>query len=183
MKRLCFILLNLLLISSASEAAINRRAISDQLIADFYAVRSQETHMDAQQVIPLDMQATGDANYVLGRLADRGLTSFVTSDSFKNSQFGRTTAEVQKTMQADISVKSSEPHAIEHKFNLNFQLFQAVAQLKYTGFTTLLVRYKASLSELNFEVSEKLDDGKDIVFDHLASSDSQLSQVSLRWTF
>lgn len=184
MKRFSLVFINLIILfASVSHAAINRRGISDQLIADFYAVKSHETPMDVQQVIPLDMQASGDANYVLSRLADRGITSWVTSDAFKNSQLGRTTAEVQETMQADISVKGSESNSIEHKFNLNFQVFQAVAQLKYTGLTNLLIRYKATAAELNFEISEKLDESKDIVFDHLAHSDYQNSQVSVRWTF
>ncbi len=184
MKRLCLVLSNLVfLFTSVSEAAINRRGISDQLIADFYAIKSREVPLDTEQVIPIDMQASGDANYVLGRLADRGITSFVTSDAFKNSQLGRTTHQVQETMQADILVKGSEADSIQHKFNLNFQVFQAVAQLKYTGFTNLLIRYKATAAEINFELSEKLDESKDIVFDHLAHSDYQSSQVSVRWTF
>ena len=164
-------------------AAIERRGLSDQLIADFYAVKAYEKTADASQVIPLDMVASSDQSLVFSRLADRGLNSFMNSDSFKGSQFGRTTSQMQEELQTEITVGGEEPESTQHKFNLNFEVFQAMAKMTYSGFTNLTIRYKPVASELNFEIAEKLDESKDLVFDHLASSDLQLSQVSVRWTF
>lgn len=166
-----------------AQAAINRRGISDQLIADFYAVKSREVPLDTAQVIPLDMQPTGNASLVLSRVADKSLTAFVNSDQFKSSSLGKTSSEVQEKMQTEMVVGGSEPQSTQHKFNFNFQVFQAVAQMKYSGFTNLTVNYKPTNSELNFEISEKLDSSKDLVFDHIASADHTTSQVGVRWTF
>jgi hypothetical protein len=167
-----------------SHAAINRRGLSDQLIADFYAVKSQQVALDAGQVIPVDMKPTDNASQVFSRLADRGMTAFFNSDSFRDSQLGKTTTQVQEDLKTEIIVgDQSNPKSIQHKFNINFEVFQAMAQMTYTGFTNLKIKYKPIASELDFEISEKLDKSKDLVFDHLASSDQRTSQVSVRWTF
>jgi len=181
-----FLGLMLLVLSMAqpSYGAINRRGLSDQLVADFYAVKSQQVALDAGQVIPTDMKPTDNASQVFSRLADLGMTAFFNSDAFRGSQLGKTTTQVQEDLKTEIIVgDQSNPKSIQHKFNINFEVFQAMAQMTYTGFTNLKIKYKPIASEVDFEISEKLDESRDLVFDHLASSDQQTSQVSVRWTF
>lgn len=177
------ILILLSFLATNAEAAINRRGISAQLIADFYAVKSREVPLDASLIIPMDMQPTNNASTVFTRMADKGLSAFVNSADFKASSLGRTSAEVQEKMQTEMVVGGNEPQSTQHKFNFNFQVFQAMAQIKYTGFTNVTLNYKPAAAEMNLEVSEKLDSSKDLVFDHIAAADHRLSQVSVRWTF
>ncbi|PIS10867.1 MAG: hypothetical protein COT73_07055 [Bdellovibrio sp. CG10_big_fil_rev_8_21_14_0_10_47_8] len=160
------------------------QSLSPLLIADFNAIRASEKPFDVSQVIPQNMQPSENSSQVFSQVADRGLNSLFNSDSFRQSSIGRTATDVSNKMQQEVVVGGSQaPGSIEHKLNFNFQAFQSTAQVEYTGITHAAVKYKIAESKLDFSVSEKVAQNKDLVLSHTIGADDRLSQVSVRWTF
>lgn len=176
----------LLFFASVSLGAIPRKQISEKLIADFYAVKSQQVAFDAKDIIPLDLKPTNNQNQVLTQIADQGINSWMASDTFKKSVLGRTTTQVQETMQTNVVIggnQDSNSNEIQHRFNFNMQVFQNLAQMKYTGITTLTVNYHPFDQKTDLAISEKISGSQDLVFNHINSNEDQLSKVSLHWSF
>lgn len=161
----------------------NGKALSPDLIANFYQFKATEKPMNMAEIIPMDMQPTDDSNQVLSRVADRTLTTFFNSKAVRESSLGRTATEVEKKMKQEVVLGGHGPKSIQHKLNFSLQAFQALAEVDYSGFTNAALKYKIAENKLAFEVFEKLSGNRDLVLSHTVARVDQVSEVSMRWTF
>lgn len=139
------------------------------------------TQQDVQKVIPMDMAQTNDMNSVAAKIADRSVQTWFNSPQVKDSMLGQTATTVQKKMSADITMKSDEPRATEHKFSMQILALQAMAKLQYTGWLNAVFNYDAKAAETVVEFSDKVFN-KDLFVNHTSSSaKGDVSTVGIKW--
>lgn len=138
------------------------------------------TNKDVEKIIPTDLQATNDMNKVAVRIADRSLQTWFNSAAVKGSALGRTADNVQQKMSTDVTVKSDEPQAVEHKFSMQLLALQAMAKIQYTGWLNAVFNYDAKAAESMVEFSEKVFN-KDLFVNHTSSPREDVSTVGIKW--
>ena len=138
------------------------------------------TQKDVEKIIPTDMQQTNDLNMVASRIADRSLQVWFNSAQVQGSVLGQTATSVQKKMSTDITVKSDEPQAVEHKFSVQLLALQAMAKLQYTGWLNAVFNYDAKAAASMVEFSDKIFN-KDLFVNHTTSSKGDVSTVGIKW--
>ncbi|WP_413289081.1 hypothetical protein [Bdellovibrio sp. HCB337] len=138
------------------------------------------TTKDVEKIIPTDLQATNDMNKVAVRIADRSLQTWFNSAAVRNSALGRTADNVQQNLATDVTVKSDEPAAVEHKFSMQLLALQAMAKIQYTGWLNAVFNYDAKAAESMVELSEKIFN-KDLFVNHTSSPREDVSTVGIKW--
>lgn len=138
------------------------------------------TQKDVEKIIPTDLQQTNDLNMVASRIADRSIQAWFNSAQVQGSVLGQTATSVQKKMTTDITVKSDEPHAVEHKFSMQVLALQAMARVQYTGWLNAVFNYDAKAAQSMVEFSEKVFN-KDLFVNHTSSTKGDVSSVGIKW--
>lgn len=138
------------------------------------------TQKDVEKIIPTDMKQSNDLNMVAARIADRSLQVWFNSAQVQDSVLGQTATSVQKQMSTDITVKSDEPQAVEHKFSVQLLALQAMAKLQYTGWLNAVFNYDAKAAASMVEFSDKIFN-KDLFVNHTTSSKGDVSTVGIKW--
>jgi len=159
------------------------QSISPELIANFNQVKFNDKPLDIVLIIPLDMQPTNDSSVVMAQVADRSMTSFLNSESVRQSSVGQAATTVEQKMKQEVIIGGDDPKSVQHKFNFNVQAFQALAQVQYSGVTNAAIKYKIAESKVAVEMFEKLPGDRDLVFSHTMGREDRLSELSVRWTF
>jgi hypothetical protein len=140
----------------------------------------QITSKDVEKIIPTDLQATRDLNKVAARIADRSLQTWFNSSQVQGSSLGQTASKVQRQLASEITLKSDEPQAVEHKFTIQLMALQAAAKFQYTGFLNAVFNYDVRAAESMVELSEKVFN-KDLFVNHTSSSREGVSSVGIKW--
>lgn len=139
------------------------------------------TQKDVEKIIPTDIPQTNDMNMVAAKIADRSVQAWFNSAQVQASTLGKTATTVQKTMTANVSIKSDEPKAVEHKFSMQILALQAMAKLQYTGWLNAVFNYDAKAAESMVEFSDKIFN-KDLFVNHTSSSaKGDVSTVGIKW--
>lgn len=138
------------------------------------------TEKDVEKIIPTDLHETSDLNYVASKIADRSIQAWFNSAHVQASTLGKTATTVQKKMSADITVKSDEPQAVEHKFSMQLLALQAIAKIQYTGWLNAVFNYDAKAAATMVEFSERIFN-KDLFVNHTTSSKGDVSSVGIKW--
>jgi hypothetical protein len=139
------------------------------------------TQKDVEKIIPTDMSQTDNMNAVAAKIADRSVQAWFNSAQVQGSVLGQTATSVQKKMATDITVKSDEPHGVDHKFSMQILALQAMAKLQYTGWLNAVFNYDAKAAETMVEFSDKIFN-KDLFINHTSSSSKgDVSTVGIKW--
>lgn len=138
------------------------------------------TSKDVEKIIPTDLQQTSDMNSVALRIADRSIQTWFNSPQVQGSVLGQTAATVQKNMATDITIKSDEPQAVEHKVTMQLMALQAAAKVQYTELLNAVFNYDARAAQSMVELSERIFN-KDLFVNHTSSSKEDVSTVGIKW--
>jgi hypothetical protein len=138
------------------------------------------TAKDVEKVIPTDIKEHQDMNAVAARIADRSLQSWMNSPAVKGSALGQTADTVQKNMATEVTVKSDEPEAVEHKVTMQLLALQAAAKVQYSGWMNAVFNYDARAAQSMIEFSEKVFN-KDLFVNHTSSSKEDVSSIGIKW--
>jgi len=179
MKQMTLIFI-LLMTSQIAMAKLDHDSTQPMTVALTDNSAEKITEKDVEKIIPMDLKDTNDMNQVAGRIADRSLQTWFNSPAVQGSALGQTATTVQKNMKADITVKSDEPQAIEHKFSMQFMAIQAMAKVQYTGWLNAVFNYDARAAQSMVEFSEKVFN-KDLFVNHTSSSKGDISSVGIKW--
>lgn len=170
----------LVLVKPSSLFGPTGAALSPELIDTYRKIKASETHFDASQVIPEGMTPTEDAGLVFSKIADRSFSSFFNSAQMRSTPLGKTATTVEKKMKQDVTVESD---GVKHKMTFQYQAFQGLAKIDYSGLANASLKYQARESILNFEVYEKLSKSKELVLGQMSSPADRVSSVNVRWNF
>jgi hypothetical protein len=140
-------------------------------------------YADVQKMIPTDLDPNNQSS-VGQRIFDTSLKSAIDSDVFRKSSVGQTATNVEKSMQANISVSSREPNSIKHEFKLAADPMQAQARINYSGVTNAQLSYHATESKMDFEWREPVAMiSTDVVYNHVNTPSDRKDLMSLRWSW
>lgn len=179
MIKTVLVALTILVTSQAVQAKLDR-ASTAPLVIPMADSNEKLTAQDVEKIIPTDLQATDDMSKVATRIADHTLQTWFNSAAVKGSVFGRTATTVQQKMATDVTVKSDEPQAVEHKFSMQLLALQAMAKVQYTGWLNAVFNYDAKAAESMVEFSEKVFN-KDLFVNHISSPREDVSTVGIKW--
>jgi len=180
MIKTAFVCFSFIAVPCLSQAKLDLSSTKPLDIPTMQTSEEGITSRDVEKIIPTDLQATDDMNKVAVRIADRGLQTWFNSPAVQNSALGHTANSVQGKLSTDITVKSSEPQAVEHKFTMQFLALQAMAKVQYTGWLHAVFNYDAKAAESMVELSDKIFN-KDLFVNHTSSSRETLSTVGVKW--
>jgi prophage DNA circulation protein len=174
----------ILLTLLTSQAALARVDVKETTRVEIPTAPSTAwTADDVSKVIPTDMKSSSDAGFIATKIGDRAAQAWLSSASAKDSSLVRTANKVQNSMKSEISVKGQQTNSVEHKFTFQFLAFQAVTQLRYTGWLNAAIDFNARANETKFEITQKMFTNKDFVVSHIANSEQGLSSIGLRWNW
>ena len=159
------------------------RGLDVSVIRPMHSLRDL-TSQDIQKMIPTDIDPASSGSGVAARILDQSVKNALNSDAMKRSDFGRTARSVQQSMQTNITIANREPNSVQHQFKLAMQPAQSQAVVRYTGFTTAQVTYRAAASETNFEMREPVKAfSTDVVYNHVDNPGDRKDLMSLRWAW
>ncbi len=189
MKALLFIsilIFSVLVVCQQSQAALKpsrEPSVSDELLANYRALRSIDQPWDSETYMPKDLSKDMDSQQVVSKIADKSLQSLIDKSSFKESSLGRTATHIEKSMKQEVVLGQPDSSGKGHKIQFSVQAFESKAQVNYEGLMKASVIYQATQAKTIFAVSEKISGNKDLVLSHTTDSSQQVSQVSIRWNF
>lgn len=157
------------------------QGISPDMIVAFHSWQSQQEVFDIGIILPIDMEPTSDSNRVFSAIADRGLAYYFNRPEVRESFVGRVATEAEEKIKQEVNL--AENNGVQHKLNFNVYAFQVAAEIKYTGFTNVAVRYSAIDSSMGVEVSENLSEESDLVLGHSTNTNENISQMAFRISF
>lgn len=165
-----------------SQAALAKLNAEDTQPLTIPAAQASDkiTPSDVEKIIPTDLQQTDDINLVAAKIADRSIQTWFNSAAVQSSPLGRTAKTVQQKMTTDVTLKSDEPQAVEHKFSFQVLALQAMAKVQYTGWLNAVFNYDAKAAASMVEFSEKVFN-KDLFVNHSSSSNGDVSSVGIKW--
>ncbi|MFN7262975.1 MAG: hypothetical protein ACK5UJ_04150 [Pseudobdellovibrionaceae bacterium] len=155
--------------------------ISPDLVANFNQFQRSEK-VDMSQFIPLSLKPQMGTREVMSKIADRSVSTWLHSDQVQESFLGRTANSVEESVKTEVQFGTPNQH-LHHKLNFELEAFQSQAVVKYSGFANASLSYQLLDSSVGFEVSEKVSREVQMIFSHVAKSDSEISAVSWRWEF
>jgi len=155
--------------------------ISPDLVANFNQFASVRS-VDASQYIPVSLKPEMGTREVMGKIADRSLSTWLQSEQIQSSLIGRTATTVEESVKTEVQIGTLNDK-VHHRLNFELKAFQSQAVVKYSGFADASLSYQIANSSVGFEVSEKVSSEIQMIFSHVAKSDSKISAVSWRWEF
>jgi hypothetical protein len=179
MIKAAIVTLTLIVSSQAVQAKLDR-ASTKPLVIPMDDPNEKITAQDVEKIIPTDIPATDNMGTVATRIADRSLQTWFNSAAVKASSFGRTASTVQKSMSTEVTVKSDEPQATEHKFSMQLLALQAMAKVQYSGWLNAVLNYDAKAAESMVELSEKFFN-KNLFVNHTSTPRENVSTVGVKW--
>ncbi len=138
---------------------------------------------DVSRLIPTDIPASASGGQVASHIADKSMQAYFNSESFKSTDIGKTSHQVEKKMQQDVTIVGSSPNAIQHNIKFNMQATQGKAVIDYTGYTNAQLSFSASTSEVNLEVFRKITSNVKLAYNHISNPNDQRDVVSLKLGF
>ncbi|MFN9067534.1 MAG: hypothetical protein ACK5V3_09915 [Bdellovibrionales bacterium] len=146
------------------------------------------TREEAAKILPKDAPSTPqESDIMLKRMGDRALGMWLKSSTLQNLSVVQTAQKVEQAMKAEVGFGGGESEngekAIQHKINFQFQAFQAISKLDYSGFVNASVTYNLKDQVAGFEVREKVLQNKDLFVNMSSSKVEDLGSVGIKWSF
>lgn len=160
--------------------------------------KTELSSSDLQTMIPLDMTPTGNALTVAAKIGDRVFQNWFESEAVKNSAFGKTATRIDSAMKAEVVVGKSSTsdknqntpsdnaqnqNQTEHKFSFQFQALQALAKLKYEGWTRAAMSFDVRQNQTVIELTEKFFKNKEFFVSQTRTADQQSNLTGVRWSW
>lgn len=137
---------------------------------------------DVSKIIPANMPETTNGGLVAARILDHSLSNWFNSEAVRNSSFGRTAHEVEKSMEGDVAFGGKKPDSVKHQFKFSMRAAETRADLEYTGLTKAQFTYFIMQDKTNLEFREPVKAlNTQLVYNHVATRSESRQIVSVRW--
>lgn len=147
-----------------------------------HELQANDSNSAINAIIPASDMSGYSEQQVASRILDNSLRHFWRTSPLRYTAVGQVADKVEKTVQVEKVIPATVEDKVEHKFSLDVQGLQALAQLKYSGWVKAAVQYNMNDASASAEVSERIFDDKDLVLSQTISAKTDsTSQVSLRW--
>jgi hypothetical protein len=134
-----------------------------------------------KKVIPTNIQPTSDEQLVLSKILDHSVKNLLKSDVLKKSKFGRSVKKAEQSLQADVKIKSgTKSDQINHQFSFNFDAFQGVSNIQYSGFLNASLQNFSRDGKTSLNFIKKVDSKSKIIFQSNILKDSQNNRILFR---
>ena len=145
-------------------------------------LNSEDARSTVNAIIPASDMSGYSQQQVASRILDNSLRYLWRTSPLRYTAVGQAANKVEKTVQVEKVIAATNDDKVEHKFSLDVQGLQALAQLKYSGWIKAAIQYNMNDASASAEVSEKIFEDKDLVLSQsISATTDSTSQVSLRW--
>jgi hypothetical protein len=138
---------------------------------------------EISKVLPTDIKQGENQNRILSKIADRGFQYWFNSSQMRDVGLIRVAHQTQEKLKTDVVLPSDDPLGVKHKISFNFEVFQAMAKLEYSGWVRAAASYDAKSASADISLKEKISSTKDIFLTHKANRNQDLSMVGVSWSF
>jgi len=128
--------------------------------------------------LPAEIAPDEKGGVVINKIADKGVQSFLTSESFKSSSLGRLNEKVKE--ETKMEVKLSRGGKTEHKISANLEPFQQGAKVGYTGVIGLELSYYIPNKIQTLKLVETILDKK-IYYENSVSLIDRHDHFGVQW--
>lgn len=157
--------------------------------------RTQKLYMPAQieNTLPMmqfshkvtsNIELHDNSQTAVSKMLDNSFSFIWENSDLKKTAVGQTMETVEKKMRADVDLgvsNSEDAKKVNHRLSFGVLAAQALAKIEYFGWFKACLKYDARNAASVAEVSENLDNNKDLVISHSTTKEENRSQVSLRW--
>ena len=118
------------------------------------------TYEHIAAIIPTDLQATNDGNWILDRILSKTGDSILRSQRIQNSFLFKRIKKIERSARLEVNIKSKTTSKskkfIEHQFRMDVQAFEGKIQMSYSGYMDSHIEYKTGQDTFHASISEKL---------------------------
>lgn len=140
-------------------------------------VTQKLSYEDVKKVMPYnELKSMQGQDSAVQLVADRSLRYWMENTEIKNNQLIRKANEVNQSMRAEVAVS-------QHRFTLQYEPFQSVAQIKYRGWLTADLNYYSRDAYGDLRLSQKIFQTTDLIIQKIISATESTSSVQLGWNF
>lgn len=128
--------------------------------------------------LPAQIAPDEKGEVVLNKLADKGVQSFLSSETFKSSTLGRLNEKVKEETKMEVNIQSE--NKVSHKFTANLEPFQQGAKLSYAG----LIGLELSFYSLNRTQTLKVVDtffNKKFYYENSLNTMDRTDHLGVQW--
>lgn len=135
------------------------------------------TYDDMKKVMPYnELKSMQGKDSAVKLVADRSLRYWMENTEIKNNQLIRKANEVNQSMRAEVAVS-------QHRFTLQYEPFQSIAQIRYSGWLTANLNYYSRDAYGDILLSQKIFQTTDLIIQKIISAADSTSIVQLGWNF
>ncbi len=135
------------------------------------------TYDDVNKVMPYnELKSMQDGDSAMKLVADRSLRFWMENSAIKNNQMIRKANEVNQSMRAEVAVA-------QHRLTMQYEPFQSVAQIKYSGWLNAHLNYYSRDAHGDLRFSQKIFLTTDLVIQKIISATESTSLIQLGWNF
>jgi hypothetical protein len=131
--------------------------------------------------IPLNIKPTTNSKFLINRIADQSLQSWLKGSNIKNNYLGKTANRLQNSFQGNLRFSADRFTGTEHRLNFTYLAFQNIASLQYTGLLSANLKYHSDQEKMDMEFSKKLNTKYDLILNRVSDRYQKLQTLSLRW--
>lgn len=145
---------------------------------------SSLTSEDVAKIIPTDVDASTKTGVVMKRIADRSFQYVMQNSPLKNNSLVQSANSLQEKMKADIVVPPSAPGETAHKLTFQYEIFQSLAKLEYSGWLKAIVNMNIQASESDIIIKERVFSDKDLYLQQkVSASTGTTNSLGLSWSW
>ena len=142
------------------------------------------TQEDVAKFIPTDVDANTKTGVVMKRIADRSFQYVMQHSPLKENSLVQSANSLQEKMKADIVVPASAPGKTSHKLTFQYELFQSMAKLEYSGWLKAIVNMNTQDSESDIMIKERVFNDKDFYLQQkVSASTGTTNSLGLSWSW
>jgi hypothetical protein len=131
--------------------------------------------------IPLNIKPTTNSKFLINRIADQSLQSWLKGSNVKNNYLGKAANRLQNSFQGNLRFSADRFTGKEHRFNFTYLAFQNIAALQYSGLVSANVKYHSDQEKMDMEFSKKLNSDYDLIINRVSDRYQKLQTLSVRW--
>ena len=125
-----------------------------------------------------------ESDQVGKKILDHSFRNLIKGRMTPESDFFERIEQIEQSMKYDISIPKENPDDIEHKFNLQYQPFQNMAKVRYSGLFNAYMEYFFGKDFLELSIDKSLSEDLLVSLKHgkdPTSTHDEMSMLYLQW--
>lgn len=148
--------------------------------------QQNQDKVQISDIVPTNLRPSSNSSYVAKKILGHSSKQLIDSEQFENLPLIEKTRKFDQQLEAQLNSSLSQPSSgkkADSSLKVELRAAQTKAAIRYKGFMDTTVSYQLYNQAFQAETTKTLNEGLEMVYEHLDSREEKTDRLSLRWSW